>query len=103
MAHDLNDAVGKVLNESEKPEQDAIELLVWLRERYGWAGVMFTRTDVEEEVGRELTEEEWERISEQKVWREMGSVILEAGGWEPVYMAINEARVPYAGEGDESE
>lgn len=89
----LNELVGKALDTAEDPEQEAIELCLWLQSRYDWTGVTFTRQDVETVVERKLSDEEWESVTATKPWRDTASIILEVGGWEPVYMAIQEAGI----------
>ena len=89
----LNDTVSKYLDHAEDPEEEALNLLVWLQMRYDWAGVMFTRWDVETLIERKLTDEEWNKVTATKPWQDMHSIIIEAEGWEPVYMAIEEAKL----------
>jgi len=89
----LAEQVNQTLDTSGSPEDDALELLIWLQNRFEWAGVMFTRQDVEAHVGRELTDEEWNRVNVTKPWRDAHSIILEGGGWEPLYMAVDEANI----------
>jgi len=90
---DLNKAVTFALDQSEQPEDDALNLLHYLMERFGWAGTIMTRNDAEVQAGRDLTDEEWEAVRHTKPWRDMGSIWLELDGWEPVTMALDAAGV----------
>jgi hypothetical protein len=89
----LINTVMKMLNDSNNPEEEALNLLIQLQERFDWTGVMFTRQDVETYVGQGLTDEEWNRVNVTKPWRDAHSIILEGGGWEPLYMAVDEAGI----------
>lgn len=93
MGADLNDAVSKALDQSQQPEQDALSLLHYLIDRFGWAGTVMMRADVESIADRELTDDEWEEVRSTKSWRDMGSTWLELGGWEPVRVALEEAGI----------
>ena len=86
-------AVANLLDESEQPEQKAINILHYLMERFGWAGTIMTREDAETQAGRDLTDEEWGTVRHTKPWRDMGSIWLELDGWEPVTMALDAAGI----------
>ena len=71
MTATLNDAVSNALDASEQPEQDAINLLLWLRDRYGWAMLVATREDADEVLQNQtdnddvaLTNDEWDLVSQ---------------------------------------
>jgi hypothetical protein len=95
MSDYLNETISNYLDNAEDGEGEAINLFHYLRERFGWTGTFMTREDVETVAERKLTDEEWKRVEDTKPWRDWSSIVLETGGWEPVYMALDEANVPY--------
>jgi hypothetical protein len=46
----------------------AAELVQRMRERFGWVVTVTERADVERQLGRELTGEEWRRVRESRWW-----------------------------------
>ena len=90
----LNEVVDDYLDNSPDPEQEALNLVVWLQMRYSWATVVFTRQDVETAIDRPITDEEWDKVTATPSWKEMYSILIEGSeGWEPIYMAIEEAGI----------
>ena len=59
---------------------------------FGWAGVVFTREDVEEEAERILTDEEWAKVQETYAWRNTLPATLCEEGWKCVSDALKEIR-----------
>lgn len=67
----LTDTISKALDTSEQPEQDAINLLLWLRDRYGWGMLVATREDADWVLQNQtdnddaaLTNDEWDLVSQ---------------------------------------
>lgn len=89
----LNEAVDNILLNADDPEQEAIDLVAHLRVKFGWAGTLLTRQDVGTELGRPLTDDEWQRVTSHKVWENMGGVWLEGGGWEDVRFALDDVGI----------
>ena len=71
---------------------DLFDTLRALREEHGCAIVCMTRGDVEGEVGRELTEAEWDRVQDTWAWRKgfAYDCIMEPA-WDLVFDAISDA------------
>lgn len=49
-------------------EEDALSLLVSMREAFGWSGCEFSRLDVENTLDRPITDDEWEKIRTSYEW-----------------------------------
>lgn len=91
---DLNRSVSHALDASEQPEQEAMRLLHYLMDRFGWSGTVMTREDAESEAGRELTDREWDEVRNTKSWRDAPSIWNEDGiTWESVRQALDAAGV----------
>lgn len=61
-------------------EDDAITMLDEFRRAFGWAAVAFTRRDVEDAHGEEITDEEWSEVQATYEWRRaMVERMTEAG------------------------
>lgn len=50
-------------------EDDAFRVFRDLRDTYGWAGTVMCRDDVEDALGRPLTDAEWELVRTSGIWR----------------------------------
>lgn len=50
-------------------EDDALALFAAMRATYGWAGTVMCRDDVENALGRPLTDAEWELVRTSGFWR----------------------------------
>ena len=91
---DLNRAVRHALDASGQPEQDALGLLAYLIDRFGWSGTVMTRLDAESEAGRPLTDREWDEVRNTKAWRDAPTIWNEDGiTWESVRQALDDAAV----------
>jgi len=95
MTATLNDAVSNALDASEQPEQDAINLLLWLRDRYGWAMLVATREDADEalqgETGNDddaLTDDEWDLVSQNLYLDDDGTL---ESFWANIQFAVQES------------
>jgi hypothetical protein len=82
-------------------EQEALNRCVWAQDKFGWTGVMMTRDDASSALGRDLTDEEWDKVRTSHYWRDMGSVLLESGLWELVEDALSDAGVQHDPFGDD--
>jgi hypothetical protein len=91
MTWSLRNAVSFALDSMPDPETEAMRLFHHLRDRFGWAGTIFTRMDVESRVERTITDDEWEAVKDTKYWTDMPSVLCEGGAWDIVDDAIREA------------
>lgn len=100
MTNTLADAVGKALDHSRTPADDALALLHYLEGRMGWSILAATREDTQQVVGEvtgrfedepALTDEEWDAISGRI---ELGSndMVMECF-WAEVRAAV-EAMLP---------
>lgn len=63
----------------EEHEIEALGMLVELRERFRWAGVVFSRVDVESHLERTVSDEEWDAISGSGEWTHMSDHLVEEG------------------------
>jgi hypothetical protein len=64
LIEDLNDEQGR----------DALRIL---RRKFGWTGTMFARQDVEDQLGRSLTSEEWENVRLSRAWDRLQDRMIE--------------------------
>jgi ribosomal protein L37AE/L43A len=65
-------------------EEQALDLLSMLAGHFGWTYAVKTRTDAEEVLERRLTEEEWERVSYAKWWRDGVAEVMHSRGSESI-------------------
>jgi hypothetical protein len=64
-------------------EDRGILVLHDLRRRFGWTGTIYTRSDVEGELSRGLTDDEWQRVRDSKSWRNLSDCWAE-DVWEQI-------------------
>lgn len=80
--------IGKVVVEMDN--DDAISLLGQFREVFGWEGTEFQRVDVEEVLGRPLTEDEWDDVQGNYFWRKGITESACEGGWAAIDNLLND-------------
>lgn len=79
--------------EMEITEEEALDILLNLRDAFGWSGTEFTRADIESNLERALTNEEWEKVQTTWAWEKgLPGQACEAGWWA-VDNAITEAEL----------
>ena len=76
-------------------EDEAFRVFSEMRNKFGWAGTIFTRGDVEgmlEEYDpiREFTDEQWEDFSSSKNWHRYFYEYLTEKGWEVIQDLLND-------------
>lgn len=69
---------------------EAVSLLTKLREVFGWEGTEFQRVDVEDRLGRPLTDEEWENVQDNYFWYKGITESACEGGWAAIENLIND-------------
>ena len=62
-------------------EEGAFSVLDQLRRAFGWEGTEFTRKDVEDTLGRPLTEKEWRDVQANSNWNRSIAEQATEGGW----------------------
>jgi hypothetical protein len=90
----LKEAADRVLRTADDPHEEAMRLFRYFRERFGWAGTVFTRADVETQVDRLVTDDEWRKVSSTQVWQDMGGLMCDSGAWDWVDEAIEQSGIP---------
>lgn len=94
MPYTLNATVNSLLDREEQPEEAALALFHSLMQRFGWSGTVMTRADAESIAERDLTEQEWEEVRNQKPWTDAGSIWNEDGiTWECIRAALENAGI----------
>ena len=64
---------------------------VWNIEReFGWAGTFMTRGDVESELGRDLTDDEWSEVQGSWEWRKGIQEQMAQAGFELIDMMLRD-------------
>ena len=90
---------------NEITEDEAINLIIAIEQKFGFAGTTFTRGDAEtewqaqtrsDENGDEINDqpmpdEVWERVQQTWEWRKGINEMLTERGWELVYLAVADA------------
>lgn len=74
----------------ELDNDEAIDLLNQFRRVFGWEGTEFQRVDVEETLGRPLTEDEWNEVQGNYFWRKGITESACEGGWSAIDNLIND-------------
>jgi len=86
-------------------EDEAINLIIAIEQKFGFAGTTFNRADAEtewqaqtrsDENGDEINDqpmpdEVWERVQQTWEWRKGINEMLTEHGWELVYLAVADA------------
>lgn len=65
----VNAADAKLGGADGRSEAEGFRLVEELRSRHGWCVAVLTRGDAESTLGRELTDDEWGRLRDDKSWR----------------------------------
>ena len=72
-------------------EKDGIDLLHEMKNKFGWRGPIFQRTDVADQLGRDLTDEEWDKVKASKYWTSALEDALISCAWEIIDAALLDA------------
>lgn len=78
---------------------EAIDLLNKFRQTFGWEGTEFQRVDIEDTIGRPLTEDEWNEVQSNYYWYKGVTEQACQGGWASIENLVNELNL----EGDKSD
>lgn len=71
-------------------DDEAISLLNKLRDVFGWSGTEFQRVDVEDRIGRPLTDEEWDKVQNNYFWESGIPEQACQGGWYAIDNLISD-------------
>ena len=64
---------------------------VWdIEQAFGWAGTFMTRGDVESQLGRDLTDDEWEQVQGSWEWRKGIQEQMVQTGFELIDMMLRD-------------
>lgn len=75
---------------SDIDETGALEVFHALMNKFGWMGTIFNRNDVESNIDRSLTDDEWRSIRKTESWNR-GALGMVERGWDFVDRAIDQA------------
>lgn len=77
-------------NSTTLTNEQALDLLNRFRQVFGWEGTEFQRVDVEDSLGRALTENEWNEVQDNYFWRKGVTEQACQGGWDAISELIND-------------
>ena len=79
----------KLLVDGLAPDE-AMSLYHAMQEKFGWAGTVFQREDVDSAAGRDLTDEEWEKVQDSYEWCKGVPERTTERGWDVIYSLVDE-------------
>lgn len=69
---------------------EAIDLLNKFRQTFGWQGTEFQRVDIEDTIGRTLTDDEWSNVRDNYYWYKGITEQACQGGWTSIENLVSE-------------
>lgn len=93
------DSIEQTERDSVMSEDQAIDVVIGLEQRFGWSATIVTKRDVEDTVGRKLSDDQWGKLTVSRSWRRHVADAM----WEGVQDAVHQAFEDVLGDEDEGE